>query len=61
MIIHYTSLVRPHRCKFVCCPREFGDIKEIKEVQKRATKLSIELQNLPITIYRKVNASKPLY
>ena len=42
----YTSLVRP---QFVWCPYKIGDIEDIEKVQKRATKLVIELKHLPYT------------
>jgi len=46
-ILLYKSMVRPH-VKFansVWCPYKIGDLKEIEKIQKRATKLVIELKN----------------
>jgi len=47
----YTSLVRPHLdyASSVWCPYKIGDIEDIEKVQKRATKLVIELKHLPYT------------
>ena len=45
-ILLYKAMVRPHT-KFansVWCPYKLSDIKEIKKVQKRATKLIIILK-----------------
>jgi len=46
-ILLYKSMVRPH-VKFansVWCPYKIDDLKEIEKIQKRATKLVIELKN----------------
>jgi len=47
----YTSLVRPHLdyASSVWCPYKIGNIEDIEKVQKRATKLVIELKHLPYT------------
>jgi len=44
-ILLYNSTVRPHLeyANSVWCPHKLGDIKEIEKVQKRATKLVINL------------------
>ena len=47
----YTSLVRPHLeyANALWCPYKIGDIEVIQKVQKRATKLVIQLKKLPYT------------
>jgi len=47
----YTSLLRPHLdyASSVWCPYKTDDIEDIEKVQKRATKLVIELKHLPYT------------
>ena len=44
-------MVRPHLeyANSVWCPYKIGDIKEIEKVQKRATKLIINLKNMSYT------------
>ena len=44
-------MIRPHLdyASSVWCPHKMGDIKNVEKVQKRATKLIIELKNLPYT------------
>jgi len=44
-------MVRPHLeyVNSVWCPHELGDIKEIEKVQKRATKLVINLKKISYT------------
>ena len=46
-ILLYMSMVRPHVefSNSVWCPYKMGDLKEIEKIQKRATKLIIELKN----------------
>jgi len=43
----YKSMVRPHVefANSVWCPYKIGDLKEIEKIQKRATKLVIQLKN----------------
>ena len=50
-LLLYTSLVRPHLdyASSVWCPHKTGDIENVEKVQKRATKLIIELKTLPYT------------
>ena len=50
-ILLYKSMVRPHLeyANSVWCPHKLGDIKEIEKVQKRATKLVINLKKIPYT------------
>ena len=45
------SMVCPHLeyANSVWCPHKLGDIKEIEKVQKRATKLVINLKKIPYT------------
>jgi len=45
-ILLYKSMVRPHLeyANSVWCPYKIGDIKDIEKVQKRATKLIINLK-----------------
>ena len=48
-ILLYKSMVRPHLeyANSVWCPHhKLGDIKEIEKVQKRATKLIINLKKI---------------
>ena len=44
-------MVRPHLeyAHSVWCPYKMGDIKEIEKVQKRATKLTINLRHMSYT------------
>jgi len=48
-ILLYKSMVCPHLeyANSVWCPHKLGDIKEIEKVQKRATKLVINLKKIP--------------
>ena len=45
-ILLYKSMVRPHLeyANSVWCPYKQGDIKELEKIQKRATKLVINLK-----------------
>ena len=54
-ILLYKSMVRPHLeyANSVSCPYKQGDIKELEKIQKRATKLVINLKKIP---YRQTNA-----
>ena len=47
----YKSMVRPHLeyAHSVWCPYKMGDIKDIEKVQKRATKLIINLKHMSYT------------
>ena len=47
-ILLYKSMVHPHLeyANSVWCPYKMGDIKEIEKVQKRATKLIINLKSM---------------
>jgi len=47
-ILLYKSMVRPHLeyANSVWCPYKMGDIQDIEKVQKRATKLIINLKNM---------------
>jgi len=48
-ILLYKSMVRPHveYANSVWCPYKQGDIKELEKIQKRATKLVINLKKMP--------------
>ena len=48
-ILLYKSMVRPHveYANSVRCPYKQGDIKELEKIQKRATKLVINLKKIP--------------
>jgi len=50
-ILLYNSLIRPHLddTSTLWCTNNTGDIEVIEEVQKRATKLAIQLNKLPHT------------
>ena len=50
-VVTSESMVRPHLeyANSVWCPHKLGDIKEIEKVQKRATKLVINLKKIPYT------------
>jgi len=57
----HKSMVRPHVefANSVWCPYKTGDLKEIKKIQKRTTKLLIKLNNKPYT-HRLVYLNMPI-
>jgi len=48
-ILLYKSMVRPHveYANSVLCPYKQDDIKELEKIQKRATKLVLNLKKMP--------------
>ena len=48
-ILLYRSMLRPHLeyANSVWCPYKQGDVKELEKIQKRGTKLIINLKKIP--------------